>query len=278
MNPAHPRLRIAGSASSTANRLGTPRYSTMPMIRCPVEGVSNHRRGTEARRCAAAAPRPGGARPRGGGRSGSAPGYADHPVFKRWSNPSVGVDSMHGDLLTLRYNEVGAGVVFQCHGGDFSARREPIGARAATNAHGKQVGCRAMSGGPYEARRDFDSDGPRADPNVRLDDRHVRRGHRVRTRRTRLEQPSGGSTFADEVQVTVVNVDVYVRDRKGRPGPEGLDASTTSPSSQDGVEMPISNFAELTAEVIRSPHRRRGRRCSCRRSRSGEPLSPVPGG
>ena len=62
-------------------------------------------------------------------------------------------------------------------------------------------------------------------------------------------EPVGGLTFADEVQVTVVNVDVYVRDRKGLPV-EGLGPDDFR-IIQDGVEMPISNFAELTAEVIR---------------------------
>jgi VWFA-related protein len=58
----------------------------------------------------------------------------------------------------------------------------------------------------------------------------------------------GGLEFADEVQVTVVNVDVFVRDRQGRPV-QGLEASDFR-ISQNGVEMPISNFAELDAEVI----------------------------
>ncbi len=59
----------------------------------------------------------------------------------------------------------------------------------------------------------------------------------------------GGLPFADEVQVTVVNVDVYVRDRKGMPV-DGLGADDFI-ISQDGIEMPISNFAEFDAEVIR---------------------------
>lgn len=60
--------------------------------------------------------------------------------------------------------------------------------------------------------------------------------------------PVGGLSFVDEVQVTVVNVDVYVRNKKGLPveglGPEDFKIL------QDGVEMPVSNFAELNAEVI----------------------------
>ncbi|MEE4273774.1 MAG: VWA domain-containing protein [Thermoanaerobaculales bacterium] len=63
------------------------------------------------------------------------------------------------------------------------------------------------------------------------------------------EEPVGGLAFADEVQVTVVNIDVYVRDRGGDPvtglGPEDFRIF------QNGVEMPVSNFAELNAEVIR---------------------------
>ncbi len=58
----------------------------------------------------------------------------------------------------------------------------------------------------------------------------------------------GGLEFVDEVEVTVVNVDVYVRDGKGRPIP-GLTAEDFR-VLQDGVEMPISNFAELDREVI----------------------------
>lgn len=61
-------------------------------------------------------------------------------------------------------------------------------------------------------------------------------------------EPVGGLAFVDEVRVTVVNVDVYVRNRKGEPvaGLTPGDFTVT----QDGVEMPISNFAELNAEVI----------------------------
>ncbi len=59
----------------------------------------------------------------------------------------------------------------------------------------------------------------------------------------------GGLAFADEVQVTVVNVDVYVRDSKGQPvaGLRPDDFIIT----QDGVEMAVSHFAEFDAEVIR---------------------------
>jgi len=62
-------------------------------------------------------------------------------------------------------------------------------------------------------------------------------------------EPVGGLSFVDEVQVTVVNVDVYVRNKKGLPvqglGPDDFEIF------QDGVEMPVSHFAELNAEVIR---------------------------
>lgn len=60
--------------------------------------------------------------------------------------------------------------------------------------------------------------------------------------------PIGGLSFLDEVEVTVVNVDVFVRDRSGRPV-EGL-LATDFRVTQDGLEMPISNFAELDQEVI----------------------------
>ncbi len=58
----------------------------------------------------------------------------------------------------------------------------------------------------------------------------------------------GGLGFVDEVEVTVVNVDAYVRDSKGRPV-SGLKISDFR-LLQDGLEMPVSNFAELDREVI----------------------------
>jgi VWFA-related protein len=59
----------------------------------------------------------------------------------------------------------------------------------------------------------------------------------------------GGLAFVDEIEVTVVNVDVYVRDSKGEPVHElGVDAFRVY---QDGVEMPVSHFAELDEQVIR---------------------------
>ncbi|HSO24201.1 MAG TPA: VWA domain-containing protein, partial [Chondromyces sp.] len=50
--------------------------------------------------------------------------------------------------------------------------------------------------------------------------------------------------FADELEVTVVNLDVYVRDREGRPVVD-LTAEDFR-LLQDGVEVPISNFAVFT--------------------------------
>jgi hypothetical protein len=47
--------------------------------------------------------------------------------------------------------------------------------------------------------------------------------------------------FGSEIELTVVNIDVFVRDRDGRPV-EGLTASDFR-VFQDGVEMPISNFS-----------------------------------
>ena len=59
----------------------------------------------------------------------------------------------------------------------------------------------------------------------------------------------GGLAFLDEIQVTVVNVDVFVRDGGGKPV-SGLTAEDFR-ILQNGIEMPVSNFAELDAEVIR---------------------------
>ena len=59
-------------------------------------------------------------------------------------------------------------------------------------------------------------------------------------------QPIGGLGFIDEVEVTVVNVDVFVRDGKGR-AVENLGKDDFR-ILQDGKEMPISNFAFLIHE------------------------------
>ncbi len=62
-------------------------------------------------------------------------------------------------------------------------------------------------------------------------------------------RPIGGLSFADETEVQVVNVDVFVRDKNGQP--------VTNLSrddfvvQQDGTEMPLSNFALITEDVAR---------------------------
>ncbi len=61
--------------------------------------------------------------------------------------------------------------------------------------------------------------------------------------------PVGGLEFIDEVQVTVVNVDVFVRDGKGQPV-EDLGREDFR-LLQDGKAVEISNFAVLSKEVIR---------------------------
>lgn len=64
------------------------------------------------------------------------------------------------------------------------------------------------------------------------------------------QEPIGGLGFIDEVEVTVVNIDVFVRDRGGEPvtGLTGGDFRLL----QNGQEVPISNFAVVTKEYIRS--------------------------
>ncbi len=62
------------------------------------------------------------------------------------------------------------------------------------------------------------------------------------------EEAKGGLAFVDEVQVTVVNIDVFVRDRQGN-------AVTGLPKEQfrllqDGQERKLSHFAAYTQEVI----------------------------
>ena len=59
---------------------------------------------------------------------------------------------------------------------------------------------------------------------------------------------SGAPMFGDKVEVTVVNVDVYVRDRKGRPV-QDLTADDFR-ISHDGIDMPISNFTAFSSEPI----------------------------
>jgi VWFA-related protein len=61
-------------------------------------------------------------------------------------------------------------------------------------------------------------------------------------------EPEQETGFVDEVDVTVVNVEVYVRDRQGRPV-TGLTAEDFR-ISQDGIPMPLSNFAVLTPDLF----------------------------
>ncbi len=64
------------------------------------------------------------------------------------------------------------------------------------------------------------------------------------------QKPIGGLGFADEVQVTVVNIDVFVRDSGGEPA-TGL-TSEDFRLLQNGDEVPISNFAMVSKEYVRS--------------------------
>jgi len=62
------------------------------------------------------------------------------------------------------------------------------------------------------------------------------------------EQVLGGLSFIDQVEVTVVNIDVFVRDRDGRPvtGLEKGDFRLV----QDGIEREISHFAAYSEDVL----------------------------
>ena len=62
------------------------------------------------------------------------------------------------------------------------------------------------------------------------------------------EQVAGGLAFVDEVQVTVVNITVFVRDRQDRPvtGLKKEDFRLV----QDGHARPLTHFAAYTEEVI----------------------------
>ena len=62
------------------------------------------------------------------------------------------------------------------------------------------------------------------------------------------EDAVGGLAFVDEVQVTVVNIDVFVRDRDGKPV-TGLSEEDFR-LRQDGAERKLSHFAAYTQEVI----------------------------
>jgi len=61
-------------------------------------------------------------------------------------------------------------------------------------------------------------------------------------------QQDAAPTFGEEVEVTVVNVDVYVRDQEGRPV-KGLTVGDFR-VTQDGREVPVSNFAVLSPEAL----------------------------
>ncbi len=65
---------------------------------------------------------------------------------------------------------------------------------------------------------------------------------------TEKEEPVGGLAFVDEVRVTVVNIDVFVRDKKGSPV-IGLSEKDFR-LSQDGTGRKLSHFAAYTQELI----------------------------
>jgi VWFA-related protein len=62
------------------------------------------------------------------------------------------------------------------------------------------------------------------------------------------EEAVGGLAFVDEIQVTVVNIDVFVRDRDGKPV-LGL-SERDFRLRQDGTERRLSHFAAYTQQVI----------------------------
>jgi len=61
-------------------------------------------------------------------------------------------------------------------------------------------------------------------------------------------EPIGGLSFKDEVELTVVNIDVFVRDKDGTPV-EGLTREDFR-ILQDGDEKPVTNFATFTEETF----------------------------
>jgi VWFA-related protein len=62
------------------------------------------------------------------------------------------------------------------------------------------------------------------------------------------EEAVGGLAFVDEVQVTVVNLDVFVRDRDGKPVTGLIEKNFRL--LQDGQERTLSHFAAYTQELI----------------------------
>lgn len=69
-------------------------------------------------------------------------------------------------------------------------------------------------------------------------------------KKTPTPRPIGGLTFSDSYQLTVVNIDAFVTDKKGNPV-EGLTKDDFR-IFQDGTEREITNFAEYTHEVYRT--------------------------
>jgi VWFA-related protein len=65
---------------------------------------------------------------------------------------------------------------------------------------------------------------------------------------TEKQESVGGLAFVDEVEVTVVNIDVFVRDRKGN-AVTGLSEENFR-LLQDGTQRRLSHFAAYTREVI----------------------------
>jgi len=67
---------------------------------------------------------------------------------------------------------------------------------------------------------------------------------------TQDQKPIGGLTFKEEFELTVVNIDVFVRDKKGNAITElTVDDFTVY---QNGKERKVSNFALYTEEVFSS--------------------------
>jgi hypothetical protein len=61
------------------------------------------------------------------------------------------------------------------------------------------------------------------------------------------QQAVGGLAFIDEVEVTIVNAEVFVRDKDGRPVTDlGIDDFRVS---QDGEQRAITNFLLVNEEV-----------------------------
>ncbi len=72
----------------------------------------------------------------------------------------------------------------------------------------------------------------------------------ARTKKTPTPKPIGGLTFQNTTNVTLVNIDVFVTDKKGNPV-TGLSKDDFQ-VFQDGVERTITNFAVFDKKVYRS--------------------------